>query len=441
MELIKYYPVVLAMLIGLFLYTIARTFSPNYAVVASGLVLSGLWFQLHVSPQSLEILLYAGLLYLLVKIMDDQVHRKKWSGITLAMLPMFVMTHPETPLFLILGLLAFLFLKPIVSIEKKLAAVTNLRTIGGIIFVLLATILIWWSTIAYAVLATAETIVFSGIFQVLNHTSSSNAVLSLPTTPSASYQTVTNIQKFESVTVWLVGLGLLLFVRRFHARDYLFAGLFLAAILTIPVALLASPDVLQRSFLFALFPLSILLASLLAHPPVFRLSRGSITKLVGAGVIIMMICFAIVMPLARYGTDPFDYLPESSLAASNTAASLTSYSILFPSLGQYGWRYYSPSHGYYGGLLYEQNNITGRPGGFVKQNTYTEYNLTFTKADSTADYILISDYYQNLYVLRFGPYSTYFLGQKTNFETSVSENFNLVYTTGTDRIYENNNLA
>jgi hypothetical protein len=44
-------------------------------------------------------------------------------------------------------------------------------------------------------------------------------------------------------------------------------------------------------------------------------------------------------------------------------------------------------------------------------------------------------------VLRFGSASALFLDQKVTFETLAAANFNLVYSTGTDRLYENRNLG
>jgi hypothetical protein len=114
---------------------------------------------------------------------------------------------------------------------------------------------------------------------------------------------------------------------------------------------------------------------------------------------------------------------------------------MFPHPGEYGWRFYAPTHGDLTAVRLEQKNITGVPGGFVKINTYSEFNLTFTQADNTSDYILVANYYQNVYVLRFGSASTLFLDQKMTFEVLAATNFNLVYSTGTDRLYENRNLG
>ena len=438
-QLIKYYPAALAVVLALLLYATTRTLGPNYSAVSSGFILSGLWFQLHLSPQSLELIPYVGIIYILVKMIDDEPRRKLWSIIALLSVPVLVMTHPETPLVLTLGTVAFFILKPLVSAERIKTVRSNLLVIGPFFLALSIMVLVWWTAVASGALAQVQSIVKSALAIGLGGIS--HGAPNVPTTPAPSYQTVILIQETVSVSVWLLGLSLLLFIRRFRTREYFLAGLFLAAISTIPIALFANADVLQRSYLFSLFPTGLLLASLLERGSVLRLGALPIARLVGAGLILMMIAFSMLMPIARFGGDSFDYLPQSSLLVSDVASGLTSNSVMFPHPGEYGWRFYAPSHGNLGAVLLEQKNIAGRPGGYVKIDTYAQFNLTFTQADNMSDYILVSNYYQNLYVLRFGSGSTYLLNLKMAFEAQAAMNFNLIYSTGTDRLYENRNIG
>jgi len=438
-QLIKYYPTGLAIVLALLLYATTRTVGPKYASVSSGFILSGLWFQLHLSPQSLELIPYVGVIYLLVKMMDDEPRRKLWSMIALISVPVLVISHPETPLVLALGTAAFFILKPLFSGGRVNSIRSNLLLLGPFFVALSFMVLVWWTGVASGALAQVESIVKGALAIGLGGIS--HGAPNVPATPAPSYQTVILIQEAVSVSVWLIGLSLLLFIRRFRTREYFFAGLFLAAIATIPVALFANADVLQRSYLFSLFPAGLLLASLLERGNVLRIGVLPTARLLGTGLVLMMIVFSILMPMARYGGDSFDYLPQSSLSASNVAATLKSNSVTFPHPGEYGWRFYAPMHGDLSAVLLEQQNIAGRPGGYVKINTYADFNLTFTHADNTSDYILVSNYYQNLYSLRFGSQSTYYLDLKLAFEAQVAANFNLVYSTGTDRLYENRNLG
>jgi hypothetical protein len=438
-QLIKYYPTGLAIVLALLLYATTRTVGPKYAAVSSGFILSGLWFQLHLSPQSLELIPYVGVIYLLVKMIDDEPRRRLWSMMALVSIPVLVISHPETPLVLALGTAAFFVLKPLFSAGRVNSIRSNLLLLGPFFFVLSVIVLVWWTGVASGALAQVESIVKGALAIGLGGIS--HGAPNVPATPAPSYQTVILIQEAVSVSVWLIGLSLLLFIRRFRTREYFFAGLFLAAIATIPVALFANADVLQRSYLFSLFPAGLLLASLLERGNVLRIGALPTARLLGTGLVFMMIVFSILMPLARYGGDSFDYLPQSSLSASNVAATLKSNSVMFPHPGEYGWRFYAPMHGDLSAVLLEQQNIAGRPGGYVKINTYADFNLTFTQADNTSDYVLVSNYYQNLYSLRFGSQSAYYLNLKLQFEAQMAANFNLVYSTGSDRLYENRNLG
>src|SRR3989442_1430821 len=289
-QLIKYYPAALAVVLAILLYATTRTLGPNYSAVSSGFILSGLWFQLHLSPQSLELIPYVGIIYILVKMIDDEPRRKLWSIIALVSVPVLVMTHPETPLGLALGTMTFFILGPLVSVGRTKALKSSLLIIGPFFLALTMMVLVWWTAVALGALAHVESIVEGALAIGLGGIS--HGAPNVPTTPAPSYQTVILIQEPAAVSVWLLRLSLLLFVRRFRTREYFLAGLFLAAISTIPVALFANADVLQRSYLFALFPACLLLASLLGWRNVLRAGALPLARLFGTGLILVMILFS-----------------------------------------------------------------------------------------------------------------------------------------------------
>src|SRR5207245_7755874 len=83
---------------------------PSYAAPASGLILRGFSFQLHISPQAFELPLYFGFLFLILKAIEDVPRRKLWTAISIVTVPVFVGSHPETPIAVGLGLFAFVLL-------------------------------------------------------------------------------------------------------------------------------------------------------------------------------------------------------------------------------------------------------------------------------------------------------------------------------------------
>ena len=222
------------------------------------------------------------------------------------------------------------------------------------------------------------------------------------------------------------------------------AGLFLAAISAVPLALLGRVDVLQRNYLFSLFPASILLGWILERRVGLRLGWRITYPTLRIVFVVLLAAVVIMMPVTRYGVDPFQYIPSSSLKASSVAAQLDDRSILFLRPTEIGWRFLAPFNGSTSAARFQQPNMTGLPGGFIKSfsdATLPGFNLTFTGSDSSADYIMMADYVENLYILRFGAGSSTYENARSLFEANVSSRFNLVYSTGTDRIYANRHLG
>jgi len=441
-QLMLYYPVVLSIIVAFFSYVIARMFGNRYSPIVAAVVVSGFWFQLHLSPQSLELIPYLGLIYLLLRMFEDKARRRLLTIISIASIPVFVFSHPETSLVTSLGTIGFVILKPMVSSGRLQAVRSNLSIVGPVLVALLGFVVLWWFGVATGALKTVLGIADAAAAAGLGGLPYAHP--KAPPTPLPSYQDALLLEEAMSAAIWVMGLFLMLFIKRFRQREYFLAGLFLAAIATIPVALFGNPDVLQRSYLFALVPFAFLSASLLERRGELRIRGWSFLRPFAAALIIVVISFSAAMPVARYAGDSFAYLPESDLLASQVAASLNAHSLLVAHPGWYGEKYYAPFYGYEDAILLEQSNITGRSGAYIKATTYganPQENLTFTKADGTADYLQVQDFFDNLYIMRFGSNSMYYVSLKSVFETNASHTFNLVYSTGTDRLYENRDLG
>ena len=441
-QLMMFYPLGLSLVVVFMVYVIAKMFSSQYASIASATFLGGMWFQFHISPQSLELVLYLGVIFLVLKIIEDTPRRKLWTAMGLASIPIFVGSHPETPLAVGLGLAGFLILSLLKS--KKTFQQQTLRLTLPL-SVLICWVLFWWFVVAVEALNLVETTILAKALLTLSQLPIGiKTQTSLPLTPSYSYGVTVLAEQGISVVVWVVGLVYFLFLRRLQPRELFLGGLFLAAVSTIPIAIFGRTDVLQRSYLFALVPFVILTAWLLERRSALIFRGRDLFRLLRTGFIIMMILFAVLIPIARYGIDPFHYIPGSSLYAANVASGLQQHSILFLEPDEDGWRFYAGLEGAISQPKLEQNNIANQPGGFVKPNsdaTLPGFNLTYSEADSTAAYIVLPSYWQNLYTLRFGHNSTFYFAVRNDFTGNVTQNFNLVYSTGTDEIYANPNLG
>ncbi len=438
-SLMRYYVIGISSIMTLFVYTIARTYSPNYAAPSTGVFLGALWFQLHLSPQSLELVLYLGLILVLVKIIENPPRSKPWTLIALVTAPVFIVSHPETVILVIPGLalfLAFIFVKSRTMFRELIP------NVGLALGALLGSFLVWWSTFA----SEARSLIISVAESAIGSLSSiayHSARTTIPSSPSYSYKFTITSELGISGAIWVLGIVLILLSRlKLLRREALLSGLFTVAVLTVPVTVFVRTDMLARSYLFSLLPEVILFAWLLERRSVFVLRSHSLHFAFRAILVIGMIALLAFLPLTRNGNDPEEHVPQSSLFASSVASGLQHHSILLINFGEYGYWYYSTFKGSRESPKDEQLNMSSLEGGFVEANSIlTRFNLTLTPADASSNYILLSNYYENLYILRYGPTASYYLGQRAAFENQVSVEFNLVYSTGTDHIYANQNLT
>ena len=443
-QLMRFYPLGLALVIVFQTYVLVRSYSDRYASIASATLLGGLWFQLHISPQSLELILYLGAILLLLKIIGDEPQRRLWTLICIASIPVFVASHPETPIAVGLGLAAFLVLS---LVNSKRVLRESLARIALPLIVLASWVLFWWVLVAVDARVLVQRSILDRALISLSKLplGISTQTSNVPATPSFSYGLTILSEQGVSVIVWAIGLTYFVLLRRFRAKEMLLGGFFLAAVSTIPLAVFGRADVLQRSYLFALFPFVILTACLLERRIILTVKGIDLFRILRVGFILTMVLFGTAIPLTRYGVDPIEYIPASSLNVSNIAAVLTQqHSVLFFHPEEDGWRFYAGINGAVREPQLAQGSLANRPGGFVKPGTdptVPGFNLTYSPVDSSANYVVLTSYWQNLYTLRFGANSVTYIDDRASYTSALIQNFNLVYSTGTDDIYSNQALG
>ncbi len=460
-DLMKYYVVGCSSIIILFIYTISRWFNSSYAGRVTALAVGGFWFQLHLCPQSLELIPFLGFLFIFVKIAVDKKRAGLWTLLAISTIPVFVVSHPETGAVIVVGLVSLVLLSrvvpllfrfPVLSILSRLLPDgktmdrSTLRKYELFLTILLSSMLIWWFTVAAEARVEIFGIAQSAIASAFQGRTAPPATL--PTTPAYSYELTISLEQVVSVTIWLLGLFLFVLARgKLKTRDYAVWGLFLAAVSTIPITFQVRADMLQRSYLFSLLPGVVLFGAVMRERSFFKIGGRSLHTSFKVFFILAIIMLSVLLPITRNGVDPYEYIPKSSLYVASIAAGLSDHSnsVLFLYNGEYGWRYYAALTGDQNAIRDEPKNMAEIVGGFTKPNSTVTvagqiYIIPFTPADRSSHYIVVSSFYENLYVLRFGQGSAYYVDQKNSFESQVSGpagRFDLVYSTGTDRIYAN----
>ena len=436
-SLMRYFIIGCSSIMIVFLYTIIRSHSTEYAAPATGLFIGALWFQLHLSPQALELILYLGLILLFVKMIENPLESRPWTVLALFTAPLFIVSHPETVILMIPGIILFLvytFLKSRPVFRELLSSV------GLVVTALTVSFTAWWLTYASDAFRLISSVA-RGALVSLSSIATRSVRTSIPSTPSYSYRVTITSELVISGAIWAVGVTLILLSRlRLLRREALLAGLFTVAVLTVPVTVFVRTDMLARSYLFSLIPMVILFPWLLERRSIFKFGAKSLYRPFRMVMVIGMIVLLVLIPISRNGNDPEEIVPQSSLLVSSIAGGLQ-HSVLLINLGEYGYWYFSTLKGGLNSPRDEQQNMSSLTGGFIEANsTLANFHLTLTNQDASSNYILLSQYYENLYALRYGNGASKYIGERNGFESQLWQQFNLVYSSGTDRLYENQNL-
>jgi len=436
-SLMRFFVIGCSSIMVVFVYTIIRSHSMEYAAPSTGLFLGALWFQLHLSPQALELILYLGLILLFVKMIENPLASRPWTILALFTAPLFIVSHPETVILMIPGVILFLLY---ILLKSRPVFRELLSSVGLVITALSVSFAAWWLTYASDAFQLISSVA-KGALVSLSSIATRSVRTALPSTPSYSYRVTITSELVISGAIWAVGVTLILLSRlRLLRREALLAGLFTIAVLTVPVTVFVRTDMLARSYLFSLIPLVILFPWLLERRAVFKLGPKSLHRPFKMVMILGMIILLGLIPISRNGNDPEEIVPQSSLFVSSIAGGLHN-SVLLINLGEYGYWYFSTLQGGINSPRDEQPNMTSLTGGFIEANsTLANFHLVLTGQDASSNYVLLSQYYENLYALRYGNGASKYIGERNSFESQLWLKFNLVYSSGTDRLYENQNL-
>jgi hypothetical protein len=121
--------------------------------------------------------------------------------------------------------------------------------------VLIGWVLFWWGLVAVDARNLVQTSILNKALISFSRLplGISTQTSNVPAVPSYSYGLTILSEQGISAIVWAAGLAYFVLFRKFQPRELFLGGLFLAAVSTIPLAVFGRADVLQRSYLFALF--------------------------------------------------------------------------------------------------------------------------------------------------------------------------------------------
>jgi hypothetical protein len=424
---IKLYPLIASALFFFLVYVFARKFAPRHAFLAPASTVGVLWFQMHASPQSLDLIEYAVLLILIVESVRPGKYR---STVLLALFLLvdlvMVASHPTTPPILIANMLAIIVAY---QIWRRSGRVPRAVTVS----VLVITTILWvsWLSAQHG----ASTSFEQQVSLILRTISSFSLTPTVLRHEQAAYLTAVIVQAATVAFVFGSGLLVLLLLRRSGIIDRpdmpILGGTMLLAAALSPGIVFVESTYSLRPYLFSLIPWGALVAMFFSLRKFSHLRWPRIAKGVKVLLILGIVFSIVTAPITRDAIDSFNYIPSVDFTSANFANNQLSGTILI--MSPFG-REYVLSKSLQGGTslfgVMDDGRLFRLAGSSVLGNTTMDLNYTrMVKYHA----IIFSDSAYNVFVVRQG--STTIIKASANVESTTSDQFNLIFSASTSRIY------
>lgn len=325
LDLMLWYPVISRLLIALTLFALARTMGYRRGALAAPLVfLAGGWFEeMHLSPQSVGLLLYCCVLFCLARLwlLDGPVQAIRWRLLTIFFAGAAVFAHPGSPIFVGLTVAAVSAALLLSSRHSRLSLpflrVTGLPTGHYMGLFLISTV----GFLMFQMLFADDS--FNAISRELGNALRRLADFQLPSftksTPletdqiSSDYATVNQLRQAGFLAFALLGLITALYVLRLRSDAERSRMVFLGAAIAgcslfLIVPSLIGGSLLERAAMFDMLSLAVVLAWLFA-----RQQPGILLLGLRAVSIAAIVATAALLPVTRSASDAFEWPSTAEL--------------------------------------------------------------------------------------------------------------------------------
>ncbi len=310
MSIAKYFPIYLMLVLSLAVYAPSVNISKKYALVAPFALLSLSWVQeYHLAPQAYTLILY-GIFILVISHMANNDKNLSEMSIILVLIGLStVISHPLTPIFIIIGLTGLVFC---MYFKKWVQFNINSNMLNTLILILLIITLLWvgWTTFISLSILNWLTL---AIKNFLGFNIESNQYVLYNYNPTFDYM----ISNYISIAIGLIELllGLISVVYLWVNKNKIstvFSILYLSPFIFVALSMVSNGVFAPRLFLFIVFPYSILLVlSLLSYN---NTKLHKIKRIFNSILITFILISIVLIPITLYGGDSSEYYSQSELA-------------------------------------------------------------------------------------------------------------------------------
>lgn len=317
--LAKYYTIYFFIIMSLSIYAFANKLLNDYCVFAPIALISSSWLSInHMTPQPYAYLLSTFLIPLLISILlNDTKHALSDRLLFLLFWFAIVIVHALTPILLIIPIVLILLLYNMEGFCNSRFISKSIYTIIAIFIVTYMSYIIFTSDfvmlkIIGTIHAIQDNLINGDMFVVTDR----NIEESM--SPSYSYKIGYWVRMLEIAFTVVLGLASTIFIYKNEFYNKKTSEILIALFL---IYLLFSISFIglgyneygyNRTYLFMLIPYSILVAWAL---DIKLTSSSSYLRLFRHLIVLFIMCSILLMPVARYASDPYGFIAESRLSS------------------------------------------------------------------------------------------------------------------------------
>jgi hypothetical protein len=304
-SLANLYVIYLMVMLSILLYIIVKRFTVYFMLIAPIGLLALSWMQeYHLSPQSLALILYLCLWFIVILHLQ---RRTIASYLAIGLLTTAItVSHPGTPIFIILNVLSLYVLLKVGKWLKITDVSLNVLDVA----VLVLPFVLWLAFVAQSYLVLAFNMLSVTVFKI----SSNNAVINYTLTAAQPDQAFIDLlRKIITVAESIIGILCIAFLcRRETIKKAIVPAIWFISCFIFQIVGFAINSLFGRFLIFAILPLSILIALMISRA---RFSRTGMA--LSALAVILLVFSALLMPLISYGGDYYEFKPLSDVYVDN----------------------------------------------------------------------------------------------------------------------------
>lgn len=412
----RFFPTFLSFSVVLYLFTISKRIDKRYSVIAPLAFLSLNWYmEYHMARQAFGVLIWMSFfIFLFLTLEKKQIRLGVITGVLLITI---LLSHPGIIIIVGFNLTALAVITVIFYISKK-----NWDYLWPTLpyFIVFAVAMI----IAYYTIPQIN-LFFYDLYQQVISRGFEGFALGGPGETSLQYAVTNNIRKsmgiFQSLTALI---GIYVFYKKESYRSIFFGAWFISCYFWLSYSLTHNGFLIERAFLTALLPASILIVALFKDGISYS---GGLKSLVQVGVIVILCIFLLMIPISKNSIDSFETPSKQAYTAGRFAQNNLENRVWITDTHQGMFRYLEATSN--SSVRFrartESANID------VEGMTFG-YRLPATDRTDLPD-ILFLDYFKNYILVRYGNETS--VRQINDYEERISSTHNKIYNSGGARHY------